>query len=582
MAFSSHRGHWEAPIFRFNSPNQSGDWSVFYTRALDYLDALDIELETDDQSRKGWKQLKLMFEGEDRKALQSLIDSGVVTPEHMLNPKAALDAIGTTIKSEEHFWAYRDELVLDLQQQSDEGIHVLSQRIGDLISKSKFGNAQTSEAFKLVVLQHTVRYHEARDWIRQQDQSQLTYQALLSHCKMLEAHCEQYQKAKERGCADLASITAATSSLHIDAMSKSQSCIKCGYSHPNSKCPAKGQQCYACNGFNHYTALCQKKGCRQPRQKQQRGFEPNKHSSSHGRRASCSPHRHRGRNHRSRSHSRTPSHSPSHCPTHGTSPKCSTHSKKHSTSHRYHQDSIDVIPADSITTGSQAEGMLFTERASDGQVAFYTRLDLPARSGTKTMVVKIDPDAQVNTIPLSRYHTLYPNHISKSRYSKAKSLQPTNHTWMSNDGLPKPFLGHFVTEVSHMKEPRTYPIRFYVFEDATNPPCLLSYATSERLGIVQFQVPNLAATIPLDQVAVQTPGSKRKTAQKVTFQDPICEIEGPTHTATPQMTAVARGRPQFSTRVKKHKVPTFPRPPVLKIHQNQLLTRPSVLQQRSR
>ena len=40
--------------------------------------------------------------------------SGVVTPEHMLTPKAALDAIRTTMKSAEHFWAYRDELVLDL------------------------------------------------------------------------------------------------------------------------------------------------------------------------------------------------------------------------------------------------------------------------------------------------------------------------------------------------------------------------------------------------------------------------------------------------------------------------------------
>ena len=171
------------------------------------------------------------------------------------------------------------------------------------------------------------------------------------------------------------------------------------------------------------------------------------------------------------------------------------------------------------------------ERASDGQVAFYTRLDLPARSGTKTMVVKIDPGAQVNTIPLSRYCTLYPNHLNKSRYPKAKSLQPTNHTWMSHDGLPKPFLGHFITEVSQAKEPRMYQVRFYVFEDATNPPNLLSYATSERLGIVQFQVPNLAATHHLDQVAVQTPGGKRKTAKQVTFQDPICKIEG-SHTSS--------------------------------------------------
>ena len=169
------------------------------------------------------------------------------------------------------------------------------------------------------------------------------------------------------------------------------------------------------------------------------------------------------------------------------------------------------------------------ERASDGQVAFYTHLDLPAGSGTKTMVVKIDPGTEVNTIPLSRYCTLYPNCLNKSRYPKAKSLMPTNHTWMSHDGLPKPFLGHFITEVSHAKEPRMYPVRFYVFEDATNPPNLLCNATSERVGIVQFQVPNLAATHPLDQVAVQNHGGKRKTAKQVTFQDPICKIEGSPH-----------------------------------------------------
>ena len=183
------------PHFISTPPKQSEDWSNFYTRALDYLDALDIELDTADESQKAWKQLKLMFEGEDRKALQSLIDNSVMTPEHMLKPKAALDAIGTTIKSEEHFWAYRDELMSDLQQLPDEGIHALSQCICDLITKSKFGNAQTIETIKIMVLQHAVKYHEARDWIRLQDQSQLTYQALLSHCTMLEAPCEQYQKA---------------------------------------------------------------------------------------------------------------------------------------------------------------------------------------------------------------------------------------------------------------------------------------------------------------------------------------------------------------------------------------------------
>ena len=105
------------------------------------------------------------------------------------------------------------------------------------------------------------------------------------------------------------------------------------------------------------------------------------------------------------------------------------------------------------------------------------------------MVVKIDPGAQVNTIPLSRYCTLFPNHLNKSRYPKAKSLMPTHYTWISHSDLPKPFLGHFIVEIAHTKEPRIYSVRFYVFEDAINPPNLLFYATSERLGIVQFSGP---------------------------------------------------------------------------------------------
>ena len=114
---------------------------------------------------------------------------------------------------------------------------MLSQHICDLITKSKFTHAPTVEMIKIMVLQHVVKYYEARDWISQQDQSQLAYQALLFHCKMLEAHCEQYQKAKERG--HLASITVATSSLHLDAISQSKPCCnKFGYSHPNGKCPA--------------------------------------------------------------------------------------------------------------------------------------------------------------------------------------------------------------------------------------------------------------------------------------------------------------------------------------------------------
>ena len=149
MASSSHWQLLGSPHISFQLPNQSEVWSTVYTRALDYLDALDIELDNADEFCKGWKQLNLMFDSEDRKVLQSLIDSSVVTLEHILKPKAALDAIGTTIKSEEHFWAYRDELISDLQWLPDEGIHALSQCICDLITKSNLAMHKQLKLIKL-------------------------------------------------------------------------------------------------------------------------------------------------------------------------------------------------------------------------------------------------------------------------------------------------------------------------------------------------------------------------------------------------------------------------------------------------
>ena len=113
------------------------NWKAFYTRALNYLDALEIETNEADDHCKGWKQLKLMFEGDDRKALQSLIDSGTIT-ESMKTTQLALDAIRTTIKAEEHIWAFWDELLSDVRQLPGQGMHALSMHICNLISQCKF------------------------------------------------------------------------------------------------------------------------------------------------------------------------------------------------------------------------------------------------------------------------------------------------------------------------------------------------------------------------------------------------------------------------------------------------------------
>ena len=188
----------------FNSPTQSKDWRTFYTRALDYLDTLDIEPDQADDNLKGWKQLKLMYEGKDRQALQTLIDNQTIMPKDMKKPRGTLDAITATIKSKENFWAYRDGLILDVRQQPSNRIHALSQCISNLITQCRFTHPKTQEMLKIMVFQYAVWYHEAGDWIRQQYQFQITYQSLLSHCKLLESRCEQYQKARERGHANLA------------------------------------------------------------------------------------------------------------------------------------------------------------------------------------------------------------------------------------------------------------------------------------------------------------------------------------------------------------------------------------------
>ena len=119
------------------------------------------------------------------------------------------------------------------------------------------------KTLKLMLLVHAIKYHEARDWIRLRNQSTLTYQSLLAHCKLLEQRCEQFQKAQLKGRAELTTITAAasvTSSVHQDTVTthKKSYCTRCGYNHHKGSCPASGQQCYNCSRYGHYTALCKK------------------------------------------------------------------------------------------------------------------------------------------------------------------------------------------------------------------------------------------------------------------------------------------------------------------------------------
>ena len=211
----------------------------------------------------GGIKLKLMFEGEDCQALQTLIDNQTILLDAQLITAPAHKAIQTVIKEDVHFWHYHDQLLSDLCQLPDEGIHSLSNRINTLISKCRFLIEEIKEAMKIMALQYAVKCHEARDVIHLQDQDTLTYKSLLNHCKQLEAQCEQFKQAQAQGRAHLTSITAASashSSLHANTQSTTtrQACQRCDNSHPHANCPAFDHECYNCHGTGHLTALCKR------------------------------------------------------------------------------------------------------------------------------------------------------------------------------------------------------------------------------------------------------------------------------------------------------------------------------------
>ena len=131
---------------------------------------------------------------------------------------------------------------------------------------------------------------------------------------------------------------------------------------------------------------------------------------------------------------------------------------------------------------------------------------------------------------MNQYQNLFPHKITKFKYPKPSTLIPTAHTWISHDGTSKPFLGHFVAEVNPTALHRLYPTHFYIFEDANSPLILLSYAASERLGILEFRVPSLVAHSYIDSLTVPTcptPGSLRKTAKHITFWNPLFDLNQP-------------------------------------------------------
>ena len=164
---------WTGPTFSFNTEDKPTAWREFYTRVIDYLETIDIDSEQEDQYKRGWKQIKMMFTGEDRQALQTMIDNNTITPADQCTPVQELKAIQTAIKDEEHYWHYRDKVLSDIRQHPGKQVHALNNRITTLINNCSFQDQQTTETMKIMLLQHAIRYHEVCNWIRQQDPAAL-------------------------------------------------------------------------------------------------------------------------------------------------------------------------------------------------------------------------------------------------------------------------------------------------------------------------------------------------------------------------------------------------------------------------
>ena len=87
------------------------------------------------------------------------------------------------------------------------------------------------------------------------------------------------------------------------------------------------------------------------------------------------------------------------------------------------------------------EGQLYTDQASDGQISFHTTLQMVTKQGCKPLPVKVDPGADINTIPLTCYKTTFPQHFTKDGHLKKNVLRSTASTWSLHDGQKKTFPG---------------------------------------------------------------------------------------------------------------------------------------------
>ena len=184
---------------------------------------------------------------------------------------------------------------------------------------------------------------------------------------------------------------------------------------------------YNCNNTSHFTALCRKPhSARGPvttpfRCREMRGRSPRSASRSRRRSSSRSLSRSQSRSpSRGRQTYRSPSRHSSCSPSQYHHRRRSPHRRRCSPTPHRHQ--VSHIMSFNPTTTCD-EGQLYTDWASDGQMSFHTTLQMVTKQGCKPLPVKVDPGADINTIPLTRYKTIFPQHFTRDGHLKKNVSQ---------------------------------------------------------------------------------------------------------------------------------------------------------------
>ena len=125
--------------------------------------------------------------------------------------------------------------------------------------------------------------------------------------------------------------------------------------------------------------------------------------------------------------------------------RCSPTLYRHQVSH--------IIPFD-----SNNEGQFYTDKVPDGQRSFHTTMQIVTKQGWKSLPVNVGPEANVNTIPLSHYRTIFSNCFTPQGHLKKNTLRSIASTWSPHNGQIQQFLGYFIIDIQHKNYPQDYSI----------------------------------------------------------------------------------------------------------------------------